>query len=96
MYTIIVQRFIDYGLRVGCSVSQLISVTIFLGGNTNESLSGRCWRLRAKPRWKRLQVAIDRAFKWWRPHHCENAYYADLTRARLIISSADVKRFDMA
>jgi len=96
MYTLAVHRFFNYLVRVGDAVSQLLNVTILIGKNPNESISGRSWRLRTKPGWKQLRIAIDWMFSWWASDHCRGAYYADLTRARMLLAEADVKRFDMA
>jgi len=96
MYTLVVYRLRDYCVRVGDAISQLVNVALLFGDNPNESISGRSWRLRHKPGWKQLRIAIDWMFKWWAPDHCRGAYYADLTRARMLLNEADVKRFDMA
>lgn len=96
MYTTAAHRLFNYLVRVGDAVSQLLNVTVLMGNNPNESISGRSWRLRAEPGWKQLRIVIDWMFSWWEKDHCRGAYYADLTRAQMLLSQANVKRFDMA
>lgn len=61
-------------------VDQLINV--LLGGWADETVSARAWRLRHKPRWRRVQRLIDRIFFWERGH-CERAHRSEQTRRHL-------------
>lgn len=60
--------FVAYAIRVGSALSQLANV-VFLGGNPNESVSGRSYRRK----W-RIRFAIDFVFG---RGHCKASYEQD-------------------
>ena len=51
----IMTAIIDYLIRVGDAVSQLLNVVFLFSQNPNESISGRCYRMRHKKQW---QIAL--------------------------------------
>lgn len=53
-----------------------------LGGWADETMSARCWRLRARRPYSVLRAAIDRLF-FWQPNHCESAYESERLRSQL-------------
>jgi len=85
-----------YLIRSFDALSQLANVVLLLGQNPNESISGRCWRLRNRSGWKQARIAIDWLLQWMGPNHCYMAYHGDLRRARSLIRENELKRFDMA
>jgi len=90
------QQTVDYLIRTGDALSQLANVALLAGKNPNESISGRCWRLRTEPGWKQARTAIDWLFSLWHPSHCQQAYYSDLRRARSLIRENELNRYDMS
>ncbi len=50
-----------------------------LGGYCVETLSSRCWRLRAYKPYSFLRPCIDRIF-FWQPDHCKASYEAQVAR----------------
>jgi hypothetical protein len=62
------------------AVDQLANAV--LGGWADETMSARCWRLRARRPYSLLRVAIDRLF-FWQPNHCESAYESERLRSQL-------------
>ena len=78
-----------YLIRVGDAFSQLVN-TVILNGEPNESISGRCWRLRHKPVWKQARIVIDFIFSPFEKDHCQASYLADFDRAaELVHGGAD-------
>lgn len=69
----------NYFIRVLDAVSQLINA-IFLGGDANESVSGRCYR----EGWTWAEAVID-TVALWEDSHCRNAYLSDIARAYALI-----------
>ncbi len=72
----------------------LVSQTanVLLGGDSDEMLSARAWRLRKQPGWRELCWLLDNAspLMWWRGSyatHCEACYWEE--RRRLIERLAD-------
>ena len=51
-----------------------IKVNIMIGGRKNETLSGRCWRLRDFQPYKTIRPILDWAFSIWGPNHCQRSY----------------------
>lgn len=80
-YTAIRHGFLNYIVRTGDALSQLINVVIFLSENPNESLSGRSYRMMTHPFWGKMYALINLLF-FWQDNHCRLAYEADLQRAR--------------
>lgn len=72
---------LDYFMRVGDAISQLLNVVLF-NGEANESLSGRSYRQQDHWFWGLMRRIIDLLFKYWTPHHCMDSYLADLERAK--------------
>lgn len=71
-----------YLLTVGDALSQLLNAAVFLSGNANESLSGRCFRQRDHWLYGRLQVMIDAVAAMLGDYgHCARAHRKDVTRA---------------
>lgn len=52
---------------------QDVQINQRLHGKLHESISARCWRLRAFQPYKILRPVIDRAF-FLAPEHCRRAY----------------------
>ena len=76
----------QYFMTVGDALSQLLNAAVFLSGNANESLSGRCWRQRDHWFFGRAMRAIDAvAHKMGDVGHCANAYRHDVSRAHATI-----------
>lgn len=72
----------SYLIRVGDALSQILNVTVFMGDNANESVSGRSYRQRNDRFWSWMRAAIDEVFSWFGvADHCERAYRQDLARA---------------
>lgn len=67
-------------IRVGDALSQLGNV-LFLSGEANESISGRCCR----EGWKRAERFIDAVFSPFESGHCKNAFDNDLQRAKELV-----------
>jgi hypothetical protein len=53
-----------------------------LGGYADETMSARCWRLRAQRPYSWLRPTIDRLF-FWQKDHCQGAYESEQRRAQL-------------
>jgi len=65
----------------------LVSQTanVLAGGDPDEMLSARCWRLRKQPGWRELCLYLDNAspLMWWRGSyatHCEACYWEEKLR----------------
>lgn len=67
-------------IRAGDAISQFCNV-VFLNGEANESISGRCYR----EGWKRAERFIDAAFSLSEPGHCKNAFDNDLQRSKELV-----------
>ena len=67
-------------IRAGDAVSQFCNV-VFLNGEANESISGRCYR----EGWKRAERCIDVVFSPFESGHCKNAFDNDLQRAKELV-----------
>ena len=76
---------LSYLVRVGDATSQLLNIMVFLGDNPNESVSGRCYRLRQHFFWGKLKVVVDTLASPFEEDHCRVAYDGDLRRARLLV-----------
>lgn len=53
-----------------------------LGGYSDETISARCWRLRAARPYSILRPIVDGLF-FWQPEHCRASYEAERTRSQL-------------
>lgn len=58
--------------QIAIAFDQLINT--ILGGYADESMSSRCWRLRAFQPYKTARPVIDWLFSYWGANHCENSY----------------------
>ena len=76
---------IDYFIRVGDAVSQLLNVVFLFSQNPNESISGRCYRMRHKKQWQIAMAVIDFLFSPIEVGHCEKAYDNDVARCATLI-----------
>ena len=78
--------FLNYVIRVGDAVSQLVNVVVFFSDNPNESLSGRAWRNRNKSRfWSIMKIVIDFIAYPFERDHCEKSHQADVSRAARLL-----------
>ena len=75
-----------YLILVGDAISQLLNVALFLGGNPNESISGRAYRCQYDLKWSLARMVIDAIFYPFESHHCRKAYISDLNRASDLIA----------
>ena len=78
---------IDYLIRVGDAVSQLLNVVFLWSQNPNESISGRCYRMRHKKQWSIAMTVIDFLFSPIQAKHCEKAYDNDVLRASELLKN---------
>jgi len=72
--------------RLADATSQWVNVAL-LDGCANESISGRAYRqgvVEESMAWLRVMRLIDRLF-FWQQRHCEQAFLADLWRARRLV-----------
>lgn len=53
-----------------------------LGGYADETMSARCWRLRAVKPYSILRPVIDRLF-FLQLNHCQASYESEVTRSQL-------------
>lgn len=53
-----------------------------LGGYADETMSARCWRLRARKPYSILRPSIDGLF-FWQTDHCRTAYESEVARRQL-------------
>jgi hypothetical protein len=67
-------------LEVAIALDQLANA--ILGGYSDETISARCWRLRAARPYSWLQPLIDRLF-FWQVDHCRSAYESERRRSQL-------------
>ena len=87
MNSAVMTAIIDYLIRIGDATSQLANVAIFLGENPNESISGRCYRMRHKKQWSIAMTVIDFLFSPIQVGHCEKAYDNDVLRASELLKN---------
>jgi hypothetical protein len=72
---------VDYFVRVGDALSQLVNVTLLFGDSANESISGRAYRQRNEyQRWCFAYKMINALF-FFQDDHCRESYEADVLRA---------------
>ncbi len=77
-----------YLISVGDALSQLLNALVFVSLNANESLSGRCWRMRDHWFYGALRKIIDLVFKLFgNSNHCRGAFENDVKRARILVAS---------
>lgn len=72
---------INYLVRIGDALSQLFNVVFLFSQNPNESVSGRCYRMRYKKQWHIAMTVLDFLFSYIEPNHCQKAYDNDVLRA---------------
>lgn len=67
-------------VNVGIWLTQTLNVWLFLG-YADESVSSRCWRLRAYHGWAQLRSVVDFVARFFgQENHCHAAYVAELQR----------------
>ena len=76
-----------YLIRIGDALSQLINVVFLFSQNPNESISGRCYRMRHKKQWSIAMTVIDFLFSPVEVGHCEKAYDNDVLRASELLKN---------
>lgn len=62
------------------AIDQLLNA--IAGGYADETMSARCWRLRAQQPYAALRSAIDGLF-FLQVDHCKSSYESELERAQL-------------
>jgi hypothetical protein len=67
-------------LEVAIAFDQLVNA--ILGGSPDETISARCWRLRAVRPYNILRPIIDGLF-FWQPEHCRASYEAERVRSQM-------------
>jgi hypothetical protein len=67
---------LNYLIRLGDALSQLLNVLIF-GGDSNHSISGDAWRF--KREW--LRRPLDFVFRPFEKDHCYKAHLHDVRKA---------------
>ena len=75
----------NYFIRIGDATSQLLNVMFLLSQNPNESISGRCYRMRHKKQWKIAMTVIDFLFSPFEQQHCQKAYDNDVAWCATLI-----------
>ena len=81
----------QYFFNLGNAISQLINVGLFMGGNANESISGRCWRQRSHWFFGRLRTTIDYvALLMGDEDHCWNSYCNEISNAMALLKEAEL------
>jgi hypothetical protein len=83
----IMTAVINYFIRVSDAVSQLLNVVFLFSQNPNESISGRCYRMRHKKQWQIAMAVIDFLFSPIEVGHCEKAYDNDVLRASELLKN---------
>ena len=73
--------------RVGDATSQLLNVVFLFSQNPNESISGRCYRMRHKKQWQIAMAVIDFLFSPIEVGHCEKSYDNDVLRASELLKN---------
>lgn len=64
-------------LQVAVAFDQLVNT--LAGGYADETMSSRCWRLRAEQPYRALRHAIDKAL-WFDKNHCEESFISEQQR----------------
>ena len=80
-------QILDYLIGVGDVASQVLNTVVFRG-NSNETVSGRSFRLKEDWFWGVLQKAIDLACSPFQNQHCKKAHLMDTRRAQHIVNQA--------
>lgn len=85
-----------YGWRLGDATSQWFNAAI-LGGDANESISGRAARITAVENkqhrgWNTAYRWINKAMSRWQENHCMEAFLNDVARAQALTYYARTKR----
>jgi len=76
-----------YLIRIGDALSQLLNVAFLFSQNPNESISGRCYRMRHKKQWSIAMTVIDFLFSPVEVGHCEKAYDNDVLHASELLKN---------
>ncbi len=79
------QALFNYLIRIGDATSQWINVVFLFSVNPNESISGRCWRMRTHYFWGKIRIAIDWLASPFEKDHCQKSYINDVARAAALI-----------
>ena len=66
--------------QVLVALDQLLNT--LTGGWADETLSARCWRMRANKWWNRGRLVVDALF-FWQKGHCRTAYESETQRTHL-------------
>ena len=66
--------------QVLVALDQLVNAAA--GGYADETMSARCWRLRARRPYSALRPIIDGIF-FWQTDHCQSAYESERVRSHL-------------
>lgn len=67
-------------MQIAIAADQLANAV--LGGWADETLSARCWRLRAYQPYKALRHVVDALFIL-KPDHCQRSYESERLRAQM-------------
>ena len=78
----------NYLIRIGDATSQWLNVVFLWSQNPNESISGRCYRMRHKKQWQIAMTVVDFLFSPIETAHCEKAYTNDVARAAILIKNS--------
>ena len=62
-------------VRIFAAMSEVVNAGI--GGHNNETVSGRAWRLRTKPKWKTAYKLLNGVF-FWQNNHCYTSHLDDV------------------
>lgn len=82
---------VNYLIRVGDAISQLINVAVLFGQSANESISGRAWRQRNTHRsWGIMRILIDWIASPVESDHCKKSYDNDVVRAALLLKNKEM------
>jgi len=88
---LIMTAIVNYLIRVGDAISQLINVAFLFGQSANESISGRAWRQRNTHRsWGIMRILIDWIASPLESDHCEKSYNNDVVRAALLLKNKEM------
>jgi hypothetical protein len=66
--------------QIAVALDQLVNAAA--GGYADETMSARCWRLRARRPYCWLRPVIDSIF-FWQADHCQSAFESERVRSHL-------------
>ena len=80
--------------KMMAALSQLLNCW-FLGGEPNETISGRAFRQRHTSKSWGSAYRVVNAIFFWQDDHCYESYYADVTESRLVVKrhESDIAEF---